>query len=164
MTEFLTSSFWILLILVVLGVPVVAIVWVVNRFFTRWLPWFMERREATAKEKIVTLAATTNKPQKKDPPASLQNLHMWNNEESTKTTTFTTPIITSVEEPEEEPVEEASIRIYRIYRSVDQKNWAECDPALTERAACNYGAYIKRQNPTEYVRVEDPDGLILFYE
>ena len=59
---------------------------------------------------------------------------------------------------------EAHVRVYRVYRSMDRKEWAECDPVLTERAACNYASYIKRNNPTEYVRVEDPDGLILFYE
>lgn len=59
---------------------------------------------------------------------------------------------------------QANLRVYRIYRSVDRKEWAECDPALTERAACNYAAYIKQNNPKEYVRCEDPDGLILFYE
>lgn len=58
----------------------------------------------------------------------------------------------------------ANLRIYRTYRSVDRKHWVECDPSLTERAACNYAAYIKANNPKEYVRCEDPDGLILFYE
>ena len=176
MTEFLSTSFSILLILVVLGVPVAAIVWIINRFFTRWLPWYMERREAkqtaAATEEVTAPVSSisTNKPEqqkKKDPPASLQNLHAWS--EESKTTTTTTPTITSVQEPEEEEEEdvvmpEANMRIYRTYRSVDQKNWAECDPALTERAACNYASYIKRQNPKEYVRCEDPEGLILYYE
>jgi hypothetical protein len=58
----------------------------------------------------------------------------------------------------------AQARVYRVYRSTNRKEWAECDPVLTERAACNYAAYIKANNPTEYVRVEDPNGLILFYE
>lgn len=66
---------------------------------------------------------------------------------------------------EEEPAKvEAGMRVYRIYRSVDRITWAECDPALTERAACNYADYIKRSNPNEFVRCEDPNGLILFYE
>lgn len=59
---------------------------------------------------------------------------------------------------------QANLRVYRVYRSTNRKEWVECDPVLTERAACNYAAYIKANNPKEYVRCEDPDGLILFYE
>jgi hypothetical protein len=59
---------------------------------------------------------------------------------------------------------EAGTRVWRIYRSVDRIHWAECDPALTERAACNYADYIKRSNPHEFVRCDDPNGVILFYE
>lgn len=55
-------------------------------------------------------------------------------------------------------------RVWRIYRSADGIKWAECDPALTERAAANYADYIKRSNPQEYVRCNDPNGVILFYE
>ena len=58
----------------------------------------------------------------------------------------------------------ANERVYKITRSIDQKNWIECESALTERSACNYAAYLKLNNPREYVRVTDPDGLILFYE
>lgn len=59
---------------------------------------------------------------------------------------------------------DAGTRVWRIYRSVDRIHWAECDPALTERAACNYADYIKRSNPGEFVRCDDPNGVILFYE
>lgn len=80
------------------------------------------------------------------------------------------PEVNSVEETGWDVFEESKsvvtpgTRIYRTYRSIDQVNWAECDLALTERAACNYAHYIKANNPQEYVRCEDPDGLILFYE
>ena len=95
----------------------------------------------------------------------------------TKTTTTTTvPEITSIAPEEEWEVQypgesqpdefanTANLRVYRIYRSTDRKQWVECDPCLTERAACNYAAYIKANNPNEYVRCEDPDGMILSYE
>lgn len=59
---------------------------------------------------------------------------------------------------------EPGTRVYRIYRSVDHTNWTECDPALTERAACNYAQYLKASNPNEFIRCNDPSGLILFYE
>lgn len=59
---------------------------------------------------------------------------------------------------------EAGTRVWRIYRSVDRIQWVECDPALTERAAANYADYIKRSNPEEFVRCDDPNGVILFYE
>lgn len=59
---------------------------------------------------------------------------------------------------------DAGTRVWRIYRSVDRIHWAECDPALTERAACNYADYIKRNNPEEFVRCNDPSGAIIFYE
>jgi len=55
-------------------------------------------------------------------------------------------------------------RVWRTYRSADGIHWSECEPALTERAACNYASYIKRSNPEEFVRCNDPNGVILFYE
>jgi hypothetical protein len=66
----------------------------------------------------------------------------------------------------EEPTQltEAGSRVYRTYRSIDRRIWTECDLSLTERAACNYADYIKKNNPQEFVRCEDPNGLILFYE
>ena len=96
--------------------------------------------------------------------------------QETKTTITTTcPKVTSIDEKEwdeeypgeiqqDEFTNQANLRVYRTYRSTDRKSWVECDPCLTERAACNYAAYIKVNNPKEYVRCEDPDGLILFYE
>lgn len=68
------------------------------------------------------------------------------------------------ETQQDEFTNQANLRVYRVYRSTNRKEWVECDPVLTERAACNYAAYIKANNPKEYVRCEDPDGLILFYE
>lgn len=59
---------------------------------------------------------------------------------------------------------ESGMRVWRIYRTIDRTTWAECDPALTERAACNYANYIKKSNPNEFVRCDNPDGMILFYE
>jgi hypothetical protein len=90
------------------------------------------------------------------------------------TTTNDIPDWTSIDEEsfmtEEEPVVDCrkivdpGTRVWRIYRSLDGVKWAECDPALTERAAANYADYIKRSNPQEYVRCNDPNGVILFYE
>lgn len=59
---------------------------------------------------------------------------------------------------------QSGTRVWRIYRSADGINWVECDPALTERAACNYADYIKRSNPNDFVRCNDPNGITLFYE
>lgn len=86
-------------------------------------------------------------------------------------TTTAQPQWTSIDEesflredpPEQKPVA-AGIRVWRVYRSIDQQTWAECDPALTERAACNYATYIKRNNADEYVRVNDPEGMIVYYD
>lgn len=124
-----------------------------------------------------------NKVKKEDAPAPLQDLQYAYTAPSpdyveptvTITTTNDMPEWTSIDEEsfmnnEEEPVVDcrkivdAGTRVWRIYRSIDRIHWAECDPALTERAACNYADYIKRSNPEEFVRCDDPNGVILFYE
>ena len=94
--------------------------------------------------------------------------------QETKTTiTTTAPEITGIDEEswnDDEPETQdelqnrADLQIYHVYRSVDRKTWVECDQCLTERAACNYAKYIKANNPHEYVKCEDPTGLILSYE
>ena len=94
--------------------------------------------------------------------------------ETTTTTTNDVPKWTSIDEQsfmeggcadvDCRKIVDPGTRVWRIYRSVDGIQWAECDPALTERAAANYADYIKRSNPLEYVRCNDPNGVILFYE
>lgn len=59
---------------------------------------------------------------------------------------------------------ESSVPIWRVYRSIDRLSWVELDPASTERAACNYASHIKKLNQKEFVRVNDPDGITVFYE
>lgn len=93
----------------------------------------------------------------------------WTETKTTITTTQDKPEVTSIApeeewEPETDSPVDAGTRVWRIYRSVDRIRWVECDPALTERAACNYADYIKRSNPEEFVRCNDPNGVILFYE
>lgn len=117
-----------------------------------------------------------------DPPAPLHDLRYSHTAPPpdyveptvTMTTTKDMPDWTSIDEEsfmtEEDPVVDCrkivdpGTRVWRIYRSVDRIHWAECDPALTERAAANYADYIKRSNPEEFVRCNDPNGVILFYE
>lgn len=133
----------------VIGLPILlvgALVWL----FIRWLQ----------KTPIVSQPYAYTPP----PPT-------WTEVKTTLTTTNDKPEVTSIA-PEEEwdaevdcrKIVEAGTRVWRVYRSIDQQNWAECDPALTERAACNYATYIKRNNPEEYVRVNDPEGIIVSYE
>lgn len=135
--------------LTVIGLPILALAGIA--FFVIW--WL--RRKP-----IVSQPYSYTPP----PPA-------WSETKTTITTTNETPEWTGVDENafSEDNVDcrkivEAGTRVWRIYRSVDQQNWAECDPALTERSACNYATYIKRSNPDEYVRVNDPEGLIVSYE
>jgi hypothetical protein len=150
MMETLNTMMTVLVLLFMLATPVVLFVWILNRFWTRWLPWYMTRREskyvAPTPTPTWTSTETTTyaKKPKKDPPAALKELK--------------TSMIDS------QKIVEAGTRVWRTYRSIDGLNWAECDPALTERAACNYGSYIKRCNPKEFVRVNDPEGLIVSYE
>lgn len=108
----------------------------------------------------------------------LWNRPMW---QSTETKTYKTPEakteepvcpeVTSIDKEsfEEEIVDcrklvDPGKRVYRTYRSDDHVQWSECEPALTERAACNYAQYMKIANPNQFVIAKDPEGLILFYE
>lgn len=151
MIEAITTFIEVMTILFIVFTPVVLFVWILNRFWTRWLPSFMTWRESkqtptptiTSTWTMNESTITVKKP-KKDPPAALKELN--------------TSMIDS------QKIVEAGTRVWRTYRSIDGLNWAECDPALTERSACNYGSYIKRCNPTEFVRVNDPEGLIVSYE
>jgi hypothetical protein len=159
MMETFNTMLTVLALLFMLATPVVLFVWILNRFWTRWLPWYMTRRESKQVPQSTssrtgtgtvtptwtsTETTTYAKKPKKDPPAALKELK--------------TSMIDS------QKIVEAGTRVWRTYRSIDGLNWAECDPALTERAACNYGSYIKRCNPKEFVRVNDPEGLIVSYE
>ena len=119
-----------------------------------------------------------------DPPAPLKDLrYAWTapppdyvEPETTTTTTADdkVPEWTSIDEQsfmedgtadvDCHKIVDPGTRVWRIYRSPDGIHWLECDPALTERAAANYADYIKRSNPEEYVRCNDPNGVILFYE
>ena len=126
--------------------------------------WNSPMWQGTEKKTTTTTYAHT------DPPPG----HV---EPETTITTTECPEVTSidkegfdrVDDDEDEVVDcrklvDPGKRVYRIYRSDDHLQWIECEPALTERAACNYAQYMKIANPNQFVIAKDPEGLILFYE
>jgi hypothetical protein len=116
----------------------------------------------TYKSTETKITSKPAKPKKNEPPSPLKEM------------VVEFPEVTSIDKDgwdaeekvmiDSQKIVEAGSKVWRTYRSIDGLSWAECDPALTERAACNYGSYIKQCNPTEFVRVNDPAGLIVQYE
>lgn len=150
-------------VVLVLYLPVFG--YIVYRIVKRYKKNKREREAQRRAEidKFLAAADTLEKNSKaKSSPSPLKNLEVVDADAPVKVTS----IAPDDEWETDPPIGELTpgSRIYRIYRSTDQSSWVECDPALTERAACNYGYYIKKSNPNEYVRVNDPDGLILYYE
>jgi hypothetical protein len=142
--------------LTVVGIPVLlfgAFLWWLYRITTRNTPKANYVYTAPPPGYVQSTTTTTTTADDPKPEAETISKPTYIDEES------------FLKDDDEEPVEvEAGERVYRIYRSIDRVSWVECDPALTERAACNYADYIKRSNPKEFVRCDDPNGVILFYE